>query len=202
MTSDRRGGLTVDRLPTTRPAYLRTSTWTLQQCWRIDAAEPAGWEWTPFPTPRYRFDSAAGTARVRYAGLTARGAARERWDPDRFIAAADADSWLVQLAGTVKVLDLRRESVLDRLGLDDRINTARDAETWSACQVLGDRLRDWLPQLDAIVYRSRTTPETSANIAWHRPGALRVVRSARLRDQPELVDRLVIADGFTVDFDW
>lgn len=195
-------GLTVADLPGHRPAGLRTTTLRGLNCWRFDAADPDSWDWRPFPAARYRFDSAEGAVRVRYAGMTARGAARERWSPDRRISLLDAQTWVVQLAGTIKVIDLRTERVLDQLGLDDRINTARDPETWQACQPLGDRLRRWLPSLDAIVYRSRTTPETSANIAWHRPGALRVIRAEPLRERPDLIDRLVLADGFTVSFDW
>jgi hypothetical protein len=194
--------LTVADLPGSRPAGLRTAVLRDIECWRFDAADPATWDWRPFPTPRYRFDSAGGTARIRYAGLTARGASRERWAPDRRIALVDARTWVVRLAGTLRVIDLRRESVVDRLGLDHRINTARDPAIWRVCQVLGDRLRQWMPSLGAIVYRSRTTPETSANVAWHRPGALRVVSATPLRECPDLLDRLVLADGFAVSFDW
>lgn len=196
------GGLTVADLPVDRPKYLRTTTMSVPACFRFDAGRPTRWSWTAFPTPRFRFDSAAGAVRVRYAATSARGAARERWDPDRVMAAGDGDTWLVEMTGSLRVVDLRRESVLDRLGLDDRINTARDRDTWECCQVLGDRLRRWLPGLDAIVYRSRTTPETSANLAWHRADALRVTRATRLRDARDLLDRLVIGDGFTVAFDW
>lgn len=174
----------------------------VESCWRFDRTKPSAWSWDPFPTARYRFDPTGGAGRVRYAGLSLRGAARERWDPDRYIGSGEAATWVVELRGTLRVVDLRAEPVLDRLHLDDRINTARDAETWRCCQVLGDRLRSWLPDLDAIVYRSRTTPQTSANIAWHRSGALTVVRAVPLRDRPELVDRLVIADGFTIGFPW
>lgn len=195
-------GLREADLPTKKPQYLRTRLLEQRQWWRFDAQDPAQWTWEPFPTPRFRFDSATGQHRVRYAGLTSRGAARERWNPDRYIAAGDAQVWVTQLAGTPRVVDLRSERVLDHLGLDDRINTARDAATWRTCQVLGDRLRQWFPQLDAIVYRSRTTPETSANIAWHRPACLQVVGVAPLRECPDLLDRLVLADGFTVAFDW
>lgn len=174
----------------------------LESCWRIDREPAATWRWDPFPTPRFRLDSASGRVRVRYAAMTARGAARERFDPDRHIGVGARNAFLIELAGTLRVIDLRREKMLDILGLDDRINTARDRATWGACQVLGDRLRDWLPDLDAVIYRSRTTPETSANIAWHRPGALAVVRENRLRQNRDLLDRLVIADGFTIGFDW
>lgn len=195
-------GLTVADLPGRRPAGLRTTSLRGLTWWRFDSAAPDHWDWRPFLAPRYRFDSAEGAARVRYAGLTARGAARERWSPDRRISVADAHTWVVRLVGTVKVIDLCAERVLDQLGLDDRINTARDRATWQACQVLGDRLRRWLPSLDAIVYRSRTTPETSVNIAWNRPGALRVARAEPLRECADLLDRLVLVDGFTVSFDW
>lgn len=196
------GGLSVDRLPTRRPRSLRLTQVTIDSCWRFDATDPAEWTWNPFPAARFRFDSAVGSARVRYAGRSLRGAARERWDPDRYLAAGDADTRVVRLSGTIRVIDLRAETVLDALRVDDRISTSRDRETWHCCQVLGDRLRRWLPEMDAVIYRSRTTPETSANIAWHRPEALAVVDVGRLQDRVELLDRLVIADGFTIGFDW
>lgn len=195
-------GLAESDLPIHKPRYLRTSTIKDFECWRFDAHAPGEWSWEPFPTARYRFDSAAGAVRVRYAGLTARGAARERWDPDRRIAAADGQAWVTRLKGTARVVDLRRETILDQLGLDDRISTARDVQTWHTCQALGDRLRTWLPGLEAIVYRSRTTPETSANIVWHDAACLKVEGAARLADCGDLLDRLVLADGFTVDFQW
>jgi hypothetical protein len=168
--------------------------------YRLDGTDPADWKWTPFPTPRYRFDSAAGTHRVRYAGQTQRGAMRERFDEvGRVISAGDLDAHLVELSGKVNVLDLRSERTLDALGLDDHINTSRAPEVWAACQRLADLAVGWFGErLGGIVYRSRTTPQTSANLAFFGPGGLTCRSLGRLGDQDGLLAACV-HDGFTIE---
>src|SRR5246127_5913865 len=62
-------------LPDARPVGLRRRRVDAgTELWRVDAARPEEWTWTGFPTPRYRFDSAAGAFRTRYAASTPVGA--------------------------------------------------------------------------------------------------------------------------------
>jgi hypothetical protein len=53
--------------------------------------------------------------------------------------------------------------------------------------------------VEGIVYRSRTTPETSTNLAFfaHAPLA---GDSVRLDSRADLLDRLVLTRHFAVDF--
>jgi hypothetical protein len=192
----------ADRLPAQRPPGLRLTV--SRRTWhRLDAAPAQDWSWDPFPSPRYRFDSASGAVRVRYAGSTVRSAMRERFDDTgRHLAAAHLDVHLVEIAGTLRVLDLRLERNLDALGLDDQVSTARSPEVWQACQRLTDLATGWYgDRLDAIVYRSRTTPQTSANLAFVRPDPQRVtVRDlGPLRAHDALLATCVLSDGFAID---
>src|SRR3954466_9416747 len=95
------------------------------QIWRVDATPPAHWDWTGFPEPRYRFDSASGAFRTRYAGATLFGAFRERYRSTGLVIPADHRTHhLVHLVSTRKlpVLDLRTEKNLDVLQVDDQIS--------------------------------------------------------------------------------
>lgn len=187
------------RLPSHRPSGLRLTT--LRHAWyRIDAERPDAWSWRAFPKPRNRFDSADGAFRVRYAGDAQRVAMRERFDETRrVVRAAHLDLQLVELSGAVRVLDLRSDRILDALGLDDQINTSREAGVWDACHRLADLVQPWFGErCDGIVYRSRTTPERSANLAFfaHAPLASRPL--GPLRDQEELLVACASAEGFTI----
>lgn len=168
--------------------------------WRVDAADPAHWSWDPYPEPLQRFDSQAGLFRTRYAARTARGAMREAFDGrGRVLVPADLRRTLVTLAGSVRLLDLRREQVLDAFGLDDRISTARDPATWERCHELVDLIRShYGPRCDGILYRSRTTPQSSANLAFFAGHPLEVATVGPLGDQPALLAALVVADRFTI----
>jgi hypothetical protein len=174
---------------------------TFRHPWyRIDAAEPRAWSWQPYATPRSRFDSPTGRFRVRYAGQEARAAMRERFDEQRRrLRPVDLDLVLVELTGTIRVVDLRRDSTLDALALDDQISTSRAPDVWSACQQLIDRLHDWFgDRCGGVVYRSRTTPEHSANLAFFRAAPLTARSLGTLRDQPTLIDSCILTDGFDV----
>ena len=157
--------------------------------------------WEPHPVPRYRFDSAAGATRVRYAATASHGAARERYrDTGSYIPPDHAGHYLVTLTGDLQVLDLRREATLDALGLDDRISTGHEPEIWEAAQQLSDLARRWWGEkIHGIAYRPRTTPETSVNVAFFAHAPLRG-RSIRLDRARRLSDQLVVGYGFTVDF--
>lgn len=48
------------------------------------------------------------------------------------------------------------------------------------------------------MYRSRTTPQHNANVAFFEHSITRVVSVTRLRDMPALLDAAITADGFTV----
>ena len=181
------------------PRGLRLST-VEGAWWRVDAADPAEWSWAPFPEPRQRFDSRGGRFRTRYAARTARGALREAFDSrGRVLVPADLRRTLVTLEGTARVLDLRREQVLDALGLDDRVSTARDPATWDRCHELADLVRGhYGARCDGILYRSRTTPESSANLAFFADHPLTVRTLGPLADLHALLAALVVADRFAI----
>jgi hypothetical protein len=171
--------------------------------YRLDHATPADWSWEPFAHPRYRFDSAAGSTRVRYAGSTMRSAMRERFDETgRFVPAHLLDLRVIELSGPARVIDVRLERNLDALGFDDQVNTSRAPDVWTACQLLSDRLVEWYAErLDGIVYRSRTTPQTSHNLAFVRPAGDRLVARdlGALREHTGLLAACVHSDGFAID---
>jgi hypothetical protein len=168
---------------------------------RIDAQPVAAWSWVPFAAPRYRFDSATGACRVRYAARSDEGAARERYrDSGSMIPADHAGHHLVTLTGRVRVLDVRGEATLDLLELDDQISTSRADPWFDAAHRLTDSIRAWWgDHVEGIAYRSRTTPETSTNLAFFEHAPLAGV-SQSLAQCAELLDRLVLARGFAIDF--
>jgi hypothetical protein len=98
------------------------------------------------------------------------------------------------------VLDLRTERNLDVLGVDDQISTGQHAQVWDTCHRLADAARRWWDQLDAIVYRSRTTPTTSANFAFFTHDAF-AIESWPLADRTDILTDLVLRNGFTVGWD-
>jgi hypothetical protein len=169
--------------------------------YRLDREPPSRWRWSAYPNPRNRFDPASATFRVRYAGDAQRVAMRERFDDEgRIVSTEHLRLHLVRLTGDVRVLDLRHNRNLDALGLDDQINTSRAPAVWDACQRLVDHVHDWYgDRCDGIVYRSRTTPERSANLAFfsHAPLAARTL--GRLGDQEGVLAACVLSDGFAVE---
>lgn len=182
-----------------RPPGLRLRT--VRNSWyRLDREPPSRWSWSPFPTPRYRFDSADGALRARYAGDATRVAMRERFDDfDRRVLAVELGLTLVELTGPLQVVDLRLDRTLDALGLDDQINTGRSSGVWNACHRLVDLVHDWFGErCDGIVYRSRTTPERGANLAFFSHAPLAARDLGPLRDQEELSRTAVLTDGFTI----
>jgi hypothetical protein len=186
-------------LPAKRPAQLRLST--LRGPWyRLDHERPERWSWRPFAAARYRFDPAGGSTRVRYAGDEPRVAMRERFDEAaRIVRRRDGDLRLVELVGTIRVLDLRRDRTLDVLGLDDQISTARAPQVWQACQRLADLVQEWFGErCDGIVYRSRTTPQRGANLAFFSHAPLAGRDLGPLRVQEDLLRACVLTDGFTI----
>lgn len=192
------------RLPEGRPAGLRRRTLGAGSCWwRLDAEAPAGWSWAGFPHARNRFDPDSGGFRVRYAARSVAGTARERYlATGRYIPADHGGHHLVRLEAVrpLRVLDLRSEANLDALGVDDRISTGREPEVWAACHRLTVALRAWWGDgLDGIVYRSRTTPASSANLAFFATTAFEL-HSRRLADAADVLTRLVLDHGFTVGF--
>lgn len=189
----------ADRLPVVRPPGLRLSS--LRRPWyRLDAEAPARWTWQAHSTPRSRFDSASGTLRVRYAGDAQRVAMRERFDnSERVVRAADLDLHLVELTGVVHILDLRRERNLDALRLDDQISTSRAPGVWVACQRLVDLVHRWFGErCQGIVYRSRTTPQRSSNIAFFAHAPLTARSLGALATRQDLLAACVLSDGFTL----
>lgn len=176
------------------------------ELWRIEAEAPGAWRWTGFPRPRFRFDPESGAFRTRYAGATAVGAARERYRGAGLMIPADhADHHLTRLvaARPLRVLDLRTERNLDLLAVDDQISTGQHPLVWQTCQRLADAVHRWWPApdgLDALVYRSRTTPEGSLNYAIFATEAF-TMQSRPLAERPDLLTDLVLRHGFTVGWD-
>ncbi len=140
--------------------------------------------------------------RTRYAGQSIHGAARERYlETGLFIPVDHDEHLLVRLITTrlFRVLDLRTESNLNALEVDDR--TSHEPDVWQACHRLADAVRSWWPDLDGIVYRSRTTPATSTNVAFWSTDGLDV-DAQELRSCAAELDDLVLHHHFTVDFDY
>jgi RES domain len=193
------------RPPGLRRRRLRAAT----ELWRIDSDPPTEWRWTGFSEPRNRFDPASGSFRVRYAATTVPGAARECYAATgRYIPADHGRHHLVRLETNrpLLVVDLKTESNLDALGLDDRISTSRDPDMAATCHRLSDALRTWWPDgdsggLDGILYRSRTTPETSSNLAFFALSGFEAT-SRRLSRCVSELDDLVLRHGFTIGFEY
>ena len=142
-------------LPERRPAGLRSRT--LQRnttMWRIEAARPSDWDWQGFPEPRYRFDPQSGAFRTRYAATEQIGAFRERYRATGLVVPADhREHFLIEMVTRrpIRILDLRTESNLDALDVDDQISTGQHAAVWDPSQQLADAARRWWPELAAIV---------------------------------------------------
>lgn len=194
-------------LPQARPIGLRRRRITAgTQLWRLDAEHPDAWTWQGFDEPRYRFDPPSGAFRTRYGATDLLGAFRERYRLTGLMIPADhAGHHLVRLtaARRLRVLDLRTERNLDALAVDDQISTGQHDAVWATCQCLADAVRRWWPEPDecpdAIVYRSRTTPETSVNYAFFAVEAFEV-ESWPLSERPEVTADLVLRHGFTVGY--
>lgn len=176
--------------------------------WRIDGAEPAVWTWEPFPAARHRFDPPSGRFRARYAARTPTAAARERF-PSRTLTEADGWLRLVRLDGTPSALHLTRRSILDALGLDDRVSTGRLHELGvfgdpllAAAQELSDAVYDWWDTSPPpLVYRTRSTP-SARSIAFTRTVSWDTTSSGLLRDAVGLLVQIVTRHGFTVPDHW
>lgn len=193
-----RGPLPRDRPVGLASRVVRTGT----ELWRVEAAEPGDWTWGGFPTPRYRFDPESGGFRTRYAATAYEGAFRERYrDTGRTIPADHATQYLIRLVATrpLRVFDLRTQRNLDALDIDDQISTGQRMRVWKKCHQLADAARRWWPDLDAIVYRSRTTPETSTNYAFFSHEAF-AAESWMLADRKDVIVDLVLRHGFTINW--
>jgi hypothetical protein len=125
---------------------------------------------------------------------------RERFDREqRIVPLSGLDAHLIELTCEIEVLDLRRDRTLDALGLDDQVSTARSREVWTACQQLVDLVHDWFDvRCDGVVYRSRTTPERSANLAFFAHAPLEARDLGALRSNEQLLLDCASADGFHI----
>jgi len=195
-----RGPLPRDRPVGLASRVVRAGT----EIWRVYAAEPADWTWDGFPEPRYRFDPQSGDFRTRYAATAYAGAFRERYrDTGRTIPADHTTHYLIRLVATrsLRVLDLRTQRNLDALEVDDQISTGQKRQVWKRCHQLADAARRWWPDLDAIVYRSRTTPQTSINFAFFSHEAF-MTESWVLANRTDILIDLVLRHDFTVDWEF
>ena len=86
------------------------------------------------------------------------------------------------------------------LNLDDQISTGLHPHVWDRCQRLADATRRWWSDLDAIVYRSRTSPATSVNFAFFSSEAFATEASA-LADAESMLTDIVLHEGFTLGWD-
>jgi RES domain len=191
-------------LPAERPGGLqRRRVRAGTEVWRVEATHPSEWTWAGFAEPRFRFDPVSGKFRTRYAATRLVGAFRERYRATGLVVPPDhAGQYLVRLVATrsLRVLDLRTERNLDALDVDDQINTGQHEVVWGSCQHLADAARAWWPDLDAIVYRSRTTPSSSVNYAFF--GADGFTHQVwPLAERTDVLIDLVLREGFTVDWD-
>lgn len=190
--------LSAATLPTTRPGDLRLVS--LDVSWiRVDAVRPSAWAWEPFAGQRNRFDAPGW--RVRYAARTERGAFRERFaDRGRVVRTGDAGASVIELTGRIRVVDLRSERTLDVLGLDAEISAGRSRRVFTAASLLAARLLGWYgEQVHGIVYASRTTPQSSANLAFFRHAPLRAASLGRVDERRDLFVDLIADDGFRID---
>lgn len=171
--------------------------------WRIDGQAPDLWDWKGFPEPRNRFDPASGGFRVRYAALALPGAFRERYlATGRYVPADHRSHRIVRLEALrpLRILDLRTEANLDALGVDDRISTGREGEVWRTAHRLSDAARRWWSDLDGLLYRSRTTPSSSVNLAFFGLEPFRY-ESRDMHEADDLLTDLVLSHGFTFGWD-
>ena len=99
------------------------------------------------------------------------------------------------------MLDLRTEKNLDALGVDDQISTGQHPDVWATCHQLADAVRRWWSDIDAIVYRSRTTPETSVNYAFFGDEGFDV-ESWPVGKRTDVLTTLVLHEDFTVNWDF
>lgn len=191
-------------LPQQRPVGLASRTIPAgAELWRVEAAEPKDWTWAGFPAPRYRFDPVSGGFRTRYAATAYEGGFRERYrDTGRTVPADHAGHYLIRLVSTrpLRILDLRTQRNLDALDVDDQISTGQRRLVWQQCHHLADSARRWWPDLDAIVYRSRTTPETSTNYAFFAHEAF-ATTAWPLVDRTDILIDLVLRHDFTVNWE-
>lgn len=191
-------------LPLDRPAGLaRRQIAVGTEIWRIEATRPSDWTWDGFRQPRFRFDPESGAFRTRYAASTVAGASRERYRATGLVIPADhAGHHLVRLVAArgLRVLDLRTERNLDALDVDDQISTGQHAAVWQTCHRLADAVRRWWPELDAVVYRPRTTPEASINFALFGIDPFST-QSWTLTERTDVLTELVVYEGFTVGWD-
>lgn len=194
-----------DPFPARRPVGLRRHRLPAgTELWRIDDTAPAAWSCDGFADPRHRFDPASGGFRVRYGGRSLVGAARERYRDSGLLLPSDhAEHHLVRLvaARPLRVFDLRTEQNLDVLRVDDQISTGQHPAVWDTCHRLADAVRRWWDELDAIVYRSRTTPATSSSLALLADDAYDV-ESWTLAERVDVLADLVLRHGFTVGWDF
>jgi hypothetical protein len=98
------------------------------------------------------------------------------------------------------VFDLRTEANLDILGVDDQISTGQHPDVWDTCHRLADAVHRWWNDLDALVYRPRTTPESSVNYAFFSLDAF-VCESWPLAQRDDILTELVLRQDFTVSWD-
>jgi hypothetical protein len=70
---------------------------------------------------------------------------------------------------------------------------------WDTCHRLADATRRWWSDVDAIVYRSRTTPQSSLNFAFFGSDGFDIVSSPLGR--VDVLSDLVLQHGFTIGRD-
>lgn len=101
----------------------------------------------------------------------------------------------------MRVLDLRSEQTLEVLRLDDEANVGRDPRVLRTTQLLSDRLVDWYGDaLHGLLYRSRTTPSASPNLAFFDAAPIELSDRGPLAGRTATLARLIIRERFAVEF--
>ncbi|MET0996426.1 MAG: RES domain-containing protein, partial [Mycobacterium sp.] len=80
-----------------------------------------------------------------------------------------------------------------------QINVGQQRRVWQKCHQLADAVQTWWSDLDAIVNRSRNTPQTSANYAFFAHDAF-TTESWPLADRTDILVELVLSHDFTINW--
>ena len=187
------------RLPTARPAGLRLTVHR-RPWFRLDGQPPSGWGGHPFRR--------LGTGSTRQPGCT--GFATQVKDNASPCASASTRrvEWCRLRTSRFDSSSSPAFSAFSTSGWSATSTpwdwTTRSAQAedlrWATCQQLSDRVFAWYGErCQGIVYRSRTTPQRSGNLAFFAHAPLQPVDRGALQDRSGLLASCVLSDGFTVE---
>ena len=93
-----------------------------------------------------------------------------------------------------------RDGLSGMFDADPDFTVVGEAGDGSQALRLADAVRRWWPELDAVLYRPRTTPETSINYAFFALDPFSF-ESWPLAERTDTLTNLVLRHGFTVGWD-